>query len=133
MPIKPLFTFLQESFFPMKPIHFRGKNYDAPMVARLAGQGHREDVKTSDIVTIAAQAGYDVLVAIKIEDKYHLLTGKIDPKKQYEQLHILSTVQLKKAVVEPTTYGERQHDVRERQHQARTTGFNDYGNWRGGR
>lgn len=114
----------------MKPIHFRGKNYDAIMVSRLAGQGHREDVKTSDIVTIAAQPGYDVLVAVKIDDKYHLLTGKIDPKKDKEQLQILSTVQLKKAVVEPSTYDQRQENARDRRHHERFSGFNDYGDWR---
>jgi len=115
----------------MKPIHFRGKNYDAQMVSRLAGQGHRQIVDTADVISIAAQSGYDNLVAVRLEDKFHLLTGKIDATKPQVELHILSTVQLKKALVEPVSYEQRQQASRDHQAHVRSSGFNDYGNWRG--
>ncbi len=91
----------------MKPIHFRGQNYDPQMLGNLAGQGHRQTVPTADIITLVAVASIGVRVATMVEGKFHLLTGALDDKSPAQELYVLSKHVLKKAAVRPSTYGER--------------------------
>lgn len=92
-----------------KLVTFRRQSYDAVMLTKLANQGHRQEVATSDINTIAAAPEYVTPVAVLMEGKFHLLTGKLDPKQPKHMLHVLSKMVLKKALISEQ-YSERRAD-----------------------
>ena len=110
----------------MKPIHFRGQNYDPMMLQRLQGQGHRQMVATSDIITIAANPSFEARIAVQVEGKFHLLTGAIDKAVVQNELYVVSKPVLKKALVEPSTYAERAQDSRDHKAHRASSGFNDF-------
>lgn len=97
----------------MKPVHFRGVNYDPLLLSKLAIQGHRETVPTAKVSAIASHRGAETCVAVKIDDTYHLLTGAVDKTKPAIQLVVVSTYTLKKAVQTIVPYTERQQQRRE--------------------
>lgn len=92
-----------------KHVYFRRQSYDAQKLTQLVNQGHRQEVATQDIVTIAAAPAFTVPVAVMVEGKFHLLTGSIDAKQPKHVLHVLSKPVLKKALVEET-YTERRRE-----------------------
>lgn len=92
-----------------KLVTFRRQSYDAVMLTKLANQGHRQEVATTDINTIAAAPEYTTPVAVLMEGKFHLLTGKLDAKQPKHTLHVLSKMVLKKALINEQ-YSERRAD-----------------------
>lgn len=94
----------------MKPIHFRGQNYDPQVIARLAGQGHRQTIPTKDIISLISVKAIDVRVAVMVEGKYHLLTGQIEQKYEQNEVVVISKPVLKKALVQEQTYAERRRE-----------------------
>lgn len=96
----------------MKPIHFRGQNYDPKMLVIIHGQGRRQVVPTADIISIASSRSIAERIAVQVDKKFHLLTGAVDMAAQSNEIYILSTVQLKKALVQPVPYEERRAEQR---------------------
>ncbi len=110
----------------MKPIHFRGQNYDPAMLSKSGGQGYKAKIPTKDIMTVAASKAFEVKIAVMIENKYHLLTGTIDPKLEVQDLIVISKIVLKKALLQNTTFAERQFDDRRETQQRARQGFGSY-------
>ena len=97
----------------MKPVHFRGVNYNPVLLTKLAGQGHREQVPIGKISAIASHRSAEACLAVKIDDTYHLLTGMVDKTKPMHQLTVVTTYTLKKAVQPLVPYTDRQQQRRE--------------------
>ena len=114
----------------MKPVHFRGQNYDPVMLSRLQGQGHTVTVPTKDIITLVSAATVEARIAFQVEDKYHLLTGSIDARQSQQQIHVVSRIVLKKALVAPTNFEDRQADARDARVHRQEHGHNSFGGWR---
>lgn len=69
------------------------------MLGRLAALGRKVSVATELIDSSVAYESHNAKVAVEVDGRYHLLTGKIDVGLPEQTLSILSKVVLKKAQV----------------------------------
>lgn len=101
------FLINKENIKAMSTIHFRNKNYDPSKIVKLVADSHLEDVPNDKISEISSAKNFEALIAIKVENVYHVLTGSIDKSKPTNQLRVITKHVLARAEVRPTTYSER--------------------------
>jgi hypothetical protein len=92
----------------MKPVYFRGVNYDPILLAALSSQGFRQTVATENISDLVSHKTSAVRIAVVIDAKYHLLTGSIDRSQATQALIVVTTYVLKKAAIAQMQYTDRQ-------------------------
>lgn len=83
----------------MRKIKFRGQDYDAELLARMAPFGRMETADTCLVSYSFAGKVNEPKTAILLDGKYHLLTGAIDPTQPKQTLKVFSKVALKKALL----------------------------------
>jgi hypothetical protein len=93
-------------------IHFRNTDYDAAILSSLVGLGHHEVIDTKYIMTLVAAASFPNPIVFKVDDKYHLLVGAIDPKQLKQRVTVITKFVLKKAAIEPKQFTERMVEKR---------------------
>jgi hypothetical protein len=97
----------------MKPVHFRGVNYDPLLLVQLVTRGTRQIVHTNNIVTLIASRSCAVCIAVVVDTKYHLLTGCLAPNQDFHNLVTIGEHQLRQAEAPQMQYGERRQAARQ--------------------
>jgi hypothetical protein len=121
----PFLTISRRYLF-MKPIHFRGINYDPVSVSRAASQGYRVKVATGNVLTVAAAKDCVAKVAVQIDGKYHLLTGNADLNQPEQDIIVISVNVLDRCAEETSTFSGRQTDRARENEQSQRRGKNQY-------
>lgn len=91
----------------MKKVYFRGVNYDALELVKLASKGQLKTVPTTSISTISSCKAVAERIAVLIDGKHHLLTGMIDAAQTHNQITLLTLSLIAPAQSVHESYADR--------------------------